>query len=101
MKLAACWKPAFWLLAACSLASAADKQPVHIYLYERLGDYVNIELTEDRLRRLLPMIEKFRKQRPQAHVSATVLLSGALSEELAKPVSRTSCWITSGGGSSS
>jgi len=89
MKLAAFWKPAFWLLAACSLASAADKQPVHIYLYERLGDYVNIELTEDRLRRVLPMIEKFRKQRPQAHVSATVLLSGALSEELAARNSKT------------
>ena len=89
MKLSASCRPLFLLLAASCLAGAADKQPVHIYLYERLGDYVNIELTEDRLRRLLPMIEKFRQQRPQAHVSATILLSGALSEELAARNSKT------------
>jgi hypothetical protein len=89
MKLFASCRPLFLLLAASCLAGAADKQPVHIYLYERLGDYVNIELTEDRLRRVLPMIEKFRKERPQAHVSATILLSGALSEELAARNSKT------------
>jgi hypothetical protein len=45
---------------------------------------VNLDITEDRLRRLLPMIEKFRKEHPDARVSATILFSGASSEALAK-----------------
>jgi hypothetical protein len=45
---------------------------------------VNLDITEGRLRRLLPMIERFRKEHPDAHVSATILFSGASSEALAK-----------------
>ncbi len=59
-------------------------QPVYIYLYSRITDQVNLDITEDRLRRLLPMIEKFRKQHPEAHVSATILFSGASSLALEK-----------------
>jgi hypothetical protein len=59
-------------------------QPVYIYLYSRITDQVNLDITEDRLRRLLPMIEKFRKEHPEAHVSATVLFTGASSKALAQ-----------------
>jgi hypothetical protein len=57
---------------------------VYIFLYSRFTDHVNLDLTEDRLRRVLPMIEKYRKQHPEAHVSATILFSGASSEALAQ-----------------
>jgi hypothetical protein len=59
-------------------------KPVYIFLYSRFTDHVNLDLTEDRLRRVLPMIEKYRKEHPEAHVSATILFSGASSEALAQ-----------------
>jgi hypothetical protein len=62
---------------------APPPQPVYIYLYARITDQVNLDISEERLRRLLPMIEKFRKEHPEAHVSATILFSGASSEALA------------------
>jgi hypothetical protein len=64
--------------------SEAPKEPVFIYLYAKVTDHVNLDLTEDRLRRLLPMIEKYRKDHPDAHVSATILFSGAVSRALAE-----------------
>jgi hypothetical protein len=63
---------------------AVPPQPVYIYLYSRVTDHVNLDISEARLRRLLPMIEKYRKEHPEAHVSATILFSGASSEALAK-----------------
>ena len=72
--------------AACGQAAepAPKQQPVFVYLYARITDHVNLDLSEDRLRRLLPMIERYRKEHPAAHVSATVLFSGAISEALAQ-----------------
>src|ERR1039458_6347212 len=58
------------------------KQPVLIYLYADVADQVNLDITEDRLRRMLPMIERFQKAHPEAHVSATILFSGAVSQAL-------------------
>jgi hypothetical protein len=73
------------LFAAPALVAAdTAKQPVYIYLYASVTDHVNMDLTVDRLRRLLPMLEKYRKAHPEAHVSATVLFSGAVSEALAQ-----------------
>jgi hypothetical protein len=63
---------------------AKQQQVVYIYLNARLLDQVNIEMTEDRLRRLLPEIEKFRKAHPEAHVSAVLFFSGASSDALAQ-----------------
>ena len=62
---------------------AAEKQPVDIYLYARITDHVNMDFTEDRLRRLLPMIAALRKQHPESHITATLLFSGASSQALA------------------
>ena len=56
---------------------------MYIFLYSRITDHVNIELSEDRLRRVLPMLERYRKAHPEAHVSATILFSGAISQALA------------------
>lgn len=69
--------------------SEAPKEPVFIYLYAKITDHVNLDLTEDRLRRLLPMIEKYRSENPGAHVSATILFSGAVSRALAERNSQT------------
>ncbi len=62
---------------------ATTAQPVYFYLYSKVTDHVNMDITEARLRRLLPMIEQFRKENPEAHVSATIFFTGAVSQALA------------------
>jgi hypothetical protein len=57
---------------------------VYFYLYSRITDQVNLDITEARLRRLLPMIDKLRRDHPEAQVTATILFSGASSEALEK-----------------
>ena len=69
--------------------SAPSAEPIYVYLKSRMTDHVNIEMTEDRLRRLLPEIEKYRSEHPSAHVSAVVFFSGASSEALAQRNSQT------------
>lgn len=59
-------------------------QPVYVYLYARFTDHVNLELEEARLHQLLPLLEKYRKEHPEAHVCATILFSGAMSRALAE-----------------
>ena len=65
------------------------KEPLFVYLNAHITDHVNIEMSEDRLRRLLPEIEKYRKAHPEAHVSAVVFFSGASSDALAQRNSQT------------
>src|SRR5271165_5899325 len=65
------------------------KQPIYVYLYARITDQVNLGITEDRIRRVLSTIEKFRQAHPEDHVSATILFSGAVSDALAKRDSQT------------
>lgn len=60
------------------------REPVQIYLQAGMTDQVNIQITEDRIRRVLAMVEKYRNAHPEDHVSATFLFSGAVSEALAK-----------------
>lgn len=67
----------------------APRMPVFVYLQATITDHVNLDITEDRLRRLLPVLEKYRKEHPQAHVSATLLFSGAASDVLARRNSET------------
>jgi len=64
--------------------ASGPRQPVYIYLYSRITDHVNVDISEARLRRILPMIEEFRKEHPEAHVNATIFFSGASSQALAK-----------------
>jgi hypothetical protein len=58
-------------------------QPVYFYLYSRYTDHVNLDLTVARLRRVLPMLERYRQQHPETHLTATLLFSGAISRALA------------------
>jgi hypothetical protein len=71
------------LLVGFSATPSVAKPPVYVFLHARITDHVNIELSEDRLRRVLPMLERYRKENPEAHVSATILLTGAISQALA------------------
>ncbi len=85
------WNLFLLFLTAPLLAAQtpAATHPVYIYLYSRVTDHVNLDITEDRLRRLLPMIEHYRADHPEARVSATILFSGAASEALAQRNSKT------------
>jgi len=64
------------------IAAAPTDQPVYIYLYATVSDHVNLEMTEDRLRHILPMTQTYRQMHPEAHISATILFSGAVSRAL-------------------
>ena len=64
--------------------TAPRREPVFVYLNAHITDHVNIEMSEDRLRHLLPEIERFRKAYPNAQVSAVVFFSGASSDALAQ-----------------
>ena len=45
-------------------------------------DQVNIAMSEDRLRHILPLVERYRQMHPEGRLSATVLFTGAVSEAL-------------------
>jgi hypothetical protein len=75
---------AILLAAPVVVAADAAKEPIYIYLYASVTDHVNLDITEDRLHRLLPMLEKYKKAHPEAHVTATVLFSGAASQALSE-----------------
>lgn len=64
-------------------SSEPQREPVLVYLQAKITDHINLDVTEDRLRRLLPTLEKYRNNHPEAHVSATLMFSGAASEALA------------------
>lgn len=69
--------------AAPAPIQVSNPQPIYFYLYSKITDHVNMDITEARLRRLLPMIEQYRKENPQAHVTATIFFTGAVSQALA------------------
>lgn len=80
------------LLLIGKMASAGptpSQQPLYIYLTADISDHINLDMTEDRLRRILPMVERCRKAHPGADVTATVLFSGAVSQALADRNSQT------------
>ena len=67
---------------SCMANAAGPNQPVYIYLHSRISDQINIELSEDRLRHLLAALDRYRKEHPESHISATLLVSGAMSQTL-------------------
>ena len=88
MRFRSNWNPIYGVILAIGLlcgtyiAAATSQQPVYIRLYAEATDHVNLDMTEDRLRHILPEVERYRKMYPEAHVSATVLFSGAVSRGL-------------------
>jgi hypothetical protein len=80
--------PALLTLGMLGLC-AQEQQPFFVYLFGRYTDFVNIELTEGRIRDTISLIEKDRKEHPQARASVTMLFSGALSQALAERNAKT------------
>lgn len=66
--------------APAGAASSAPAQPVFLFLYARVTDHVNLDTSEDRVRHVLPEVEKLGKEHPEQHVKATLLLSGSVSD---------------------
>ena len=69
--------------------SEVPKKPVYLYLNARITDHVNLGITEDRIRRVLATVDKYRQAHPEAHIAATVLFSGAVSDALERRNSQT------------
>lgn len=61
-------------------AAAASPQPVYILLTQSVGDYVNWNISQERLRRTTALVEKYRKDNPG--LTATIYFSGAMSDAL-------------------
>jgi hypothetical protein len=70
------------LLSGGYLDGAPGQQSAFIYLYAKVSDHVNIDMSESRLRHILPALEKYRQAHPDAHATATILFSGAISKAL-------------------
>jgi hypothetical protein len=81
------WIAALALVLGPAILPAADstppQQPIYIYLVSHDTDHVNLQMTEDRLRHMIPMLERYRKSHPEFRISATLLFSGAVSQALA------------------
>ena len=61
----------------------APHQPVYVFLASHITDHVNLAMTEDRLRRTLPVLERLRTEHPEFKISETCLFTGVLSQVLA------------------
>jgi len=73
--------------SAVSLAAdspAAQRQPVFVYLYTRLDDHINWEYSEDRFKRILPLLERLEQAKPATKPSCLLLVSGASTEMFAQ-----------------
>jgi hypothetical protein len=83
----------FFLTITCLAFAAVQpdvpKQPIYLYLYARITDHVNLGITEDRIHRVLSTVEQYRRAHPEAHATATILFSGAVSEALERRNSQT------------
>ncbi len=68
---------------------AGPRMPVQLYLMARITDQVNIDITEDRLHRILAMLDRYHQAHPERGITATILFSGAVSQALADRNSQT------------
>jgi hypothetical protein len=77
------------MAAKAGAQSPSSRPPAFVFLRVKAGDAINIEMTEDRLRRTLQMLGALRKEYPSANVTATVYVNGAVSDLLAQRNSTT------------
>ncbi len=64
------------------VAAPPSSEPVYILLYSRFYDHSHQHTTDERLQRLLPLIERLRKQYPQSGIAALFQFSGTVSQVL-------------------
>ncbi len=70
-------------------AAPVSPQPVYFTFYARITDHVNIDMTEDRLRRVLSEVDSYAQAHPSDHLTATIEFTGAVSRALAERNPRT------------
>ncbi|MBI2568142.1 MAG: hypothetical protein HYV63_14020 [Candidatus Schekmanbacteria bacterium] len=70
-----------WVIGLRGVRAAVD-QPVYIYLYAHTEDHINHDLSEERYRRLLPVLEALATSHPEYHVSVSMQFPGADTEAL-------------------
>src|SRR5260370_38859728 len=73
---------AFAFLSILPAAEPSGKQPVYLMLYSRFSDHIRINMSENRLQRLMHDLEKLHKDYPTARIEPTFQFSGALTERL-------------------
>jgi hypothetical protein len=56
------------------------KQPVYVYLYCRLDDHFNSAITQERFKREVAVIERYRKEHPKYGMAALLQFTGASSQ---------------------
>lgn len=73
------------MLPVLALWGAAEtKQPVLVLLHSRFEDHINVGPGEERLFRLLNLVEKLRKEYPRYPVRVSCEFSGVFAERLTK-----------------
>jgi hypothetical protein len=82
--LICCWIAGFLAQSQGTDAFAAPlpQQPIYVFVTANVNDYVNWATSEERFRRTLAAIEKYRKDDPS--LTATFYFSGAMSEALSQ-----------------
>ena len=71
-----------FILSLGAAGPPATPQPVFIVLYTRFYDHSQPHTTDERLQRLLPMLDRLRKQHPQSGISALLQFSGTVSQTM-------------------
>jgi hypothetical protein len=74
----------FLAFSAVVTAAGPAKEPVYIVLYSRFYDHSHQHTTDERLQRLLPMLDQLREKYPQSGISALLQFSGTVSEVMAE-----------------
>jgi hypothetical protein len=72
----------FFVSVPFAVAQTPAPQPVYIVLYSRFYDHSHQHTTDERLQRLLPMLDKLHKQYPASGISALFQFSGTVSQLL-------------------
>src|SRR5271168_1460743 len=72
------------VMAALMAAAEPAQEPVFIVLYSRFYDHSHQHTTDERLQRLLPMLDQLHQKYPQSGISALFQFSGTVSEVMAE-----------------
>ncbi len=70
------------LFVVPAMAQEPPKQPVYVMLYTQFEDHTQPSLAGERIRRLIPPLERLRKEYPEYRISSIFEFSGAMSEVL-------------------
>lgn len=70
--------------SAATLTGAPLPRPVYVLLVSTIEDHLNTELSEERIERTLPIVERYRREHPALAVSCLMEFTGAVADSLAE-----------------